>query len=163
MAPGHVGLMGVLLVTGLVAQEAQPWWAALPRPIYETLDRIEVASDWFEVYRVAPGVSAIYEPGYFEEVISYLIEGRDRAELFNSGLGLRPSPARRFEFPERRGALMEFLTKLGGDGTSASCPIAITAPISAACWPGSRCRKPIARPSSGFSPMWGIRIVLIPQ
>src|SRR5208282_971634 len=46
------------------------------------------ADPWFEVYRVAPGVFAIYEPHQFEEVISFLILGEKRAALFDTGLGI---------------------------------------------------------------------------
>lgn len=69
------------------AQDA-PWWKALPRPIYRELERVQVESPWFEVYRVAPGTTALYEPGHWQEAISYLIEGRDRAILFDTGLGI---------------------------------------------------------------------------
>jgi glyoxylase-like metal-dependent hydrolase (beta-lactamase superfamily II) len=64
------------------------WCGALPRPEYKTLHRIDVHSDWFEVYRIRPGVYAIYEPHQFEEVISYLIVGTRRALLFDTGLGV---------------------------------------------------------------------------
>src|SRR5262245_49679531 len=69
------------------AQEA-PWWKALPRPVYRELERVTVRSPWFEVYRVGPGTMALYEPGHWQEAISYLIEGRDRAVLFDTGLGI---------------------------------------------------------------------------
>ena len=46
------------------------------------------ADPWFEVYRIAPGVFAIYEPHQFEEVISFLILGEKRAAMFDTGLGI---------------------------------------------------------------------------
>jgi glyoxylase-like metal-dependent hydrolase (beta-lactamase superfamily II) len=64
------------------------WCQQLPRPEYKTLPRVDVHSDWFEVYRIRPDVFAIYEPHQFEEVISYLILGHDRALLFDTGLGV---------------------------------------------------------------------------
>ncbi len=66
------------------------WWQSLPRESWLRLERIETPTDqdWFEVYRVADGVLAIYEPGQFEEVISYLITGEDEALLFDTGLGI---------------------------------------------------------------------------
>ena len=64
------------------------WCRELPRPEYAKLERVKVASDWFEVYRIRPGVFAIYEPHQFEEVISYLILGSNRALLFDTGLGV---------------------------------------------------------------------------
>ena len=68
--------------------EAARWCDALPRPVYRTLERVAVPDDWFEVYRVADGVFAIYEPFQFQEVISYLILGSKGAVLFDTGLGI---------------------------------------------------------------------------
>ena len=64
------------------------WWEALPREAWSEFELVQSPSDWFEVYVVADGVYAIYEPGQFEEVISYLIVGSDRALLFDTGLGI---------------------------------------------------------------------------
>ena len=64
------------------------WWDKLPRSEWAAYERIEQDQDWFEVYRVADGVFAIYEPGQFEEVISFLITGEERALLFDTGLGI---------------------------------------------------------------------------
>lgn len=63
------------------------WWDALPRPEWEGFERVDDGVGWFEVYRVAEGVLAIYESGQFEEVVSYLILGSERALLFDTGLG----------------------------------------------------------------------------
>ncbi len=64
------------------------WCKKLPRPQYKTFERVPSADPWFEVYKVAPGVFAIYEPHQFEEVISFLILGDKRAVLFDTGLGI---------------------------------------------------------------------------
>jgi glyoxylase-like metal-dependent hydrolase (beta-lactamase superfamily II) len=64
------------------------WCRQLPRPQYEPLERVSSPDPWFEVYRVAPGVFAIYEPHQFEEAISFLILGDKRALLFDTGLGI---------------------------------------------------------------------------
>jgi glyoxylase-like metal-dependent hydrolase (beta-lactamase superfamily II) len=64
------------------------WCSQLPRPQYKNLDRVPSPDPWFEVYRAAPGVFAIYEPHQYEEVISYLILGEKRAVLFDTGLGI---------------------------------------------------------------------------
>ena len=64
------------------------WWDKLPRPEWSAFERIDQDQDWFEVYRVADGIFAIYEPGQFEEVISFLVTGEDRALLFDTGLGI---------------------------------------------------------------------------
>ncbi len=64
------------------------WYDALPRPAWSKFETVEQSQPWFEVYEVAPAVFAIYEPGQFEEVISYLILGSERALLFDTGLGI---------------------------------------------------------------------------
>jgi len=64
------------------------WCKALPRPEYKTLERVLTDEPWFEVYKVAPGVFAIYEPHQSEEVISYLIVGHKQALLFDTGMGI---------------------------------------------------------------------------
>jgi len=64
------------------------WWDALPRAAWAALPRVAQGQDWFEVYEVRPGIFAIYEPGQFEEVVSYLIVGSERALLFDTGLGI---------------------------------------------------------------------------
>jgi glyoxylase-like metal-dependent hydrolase (beta-lactamase superfamily II) len=79
----------LLPLSAPVAQTAIPEWCrALPRPEYKTLERIAVSDRWFEVYKPAPGVFAIYEPHQAEEVISYLIVGEKRALLFDTGMGM---------------------------------------------------------------------------
>jgi len=72
----------------LSAQVTPDWCRALPRPEYKTLERVSVSDSWFEVYKPARGVFAIYEPHQFEEVISYLIVGEKRALLFDTGMGI---------------------------------------------------------------------------
>jgi glyoxylase-like metal-dependent hydrolase (beta-lactamase superfamily II) len=67
----------------------QPEWCkGLPRPAYGKLERVPTSDSWFEVYKIRPGVFAIYEPHQLEEVISYLILGADRALLFDTGMGI---------------------------------------------------------------------------
>lgn len=48
------------------------------------------STPWYHVRAVEPGVFAIIEPYQFEEVISWLIVGSQRALLFDSGLGMAP-------------------------------------------------------------------------
>jgi hypothetical protein len=73
----------------LLAQAPIPdWCRALPRPEYKTLERVSISDPWFEVYKPAQGVFAIYEPHQAEETISYLIVGEQRALLFDTGMGI---------------------------------------------------------------------------
>jgi glyoxylase-like metal-dependent hydrolase (beta-lactamase superfamily II) len=73
----------------LFAQAPVPdWCRALPRPEYKTLERIPVGDPWFEVYKVVPGVFAIYEPHQAEETIGYLIMGDKKGLLFDTGMGI---------------------------------------------------------------------------
>jgi glyoxylase-like metal-dependent hydrolase (beta-lactamase superfamily II) len=87
-------LIALLVFSGLVtptlfAQAETPAWCrALPRPEYKTLQQVPISDPWFEVYKVAPAVFAIYEPHQFEETISYLIVGDHRALLFDTGMGI---------------------------------------------------------------------------
>ena len=71
-------------------QAAPRWCDELPRPSNAALEQVPVASDWFQVYRVADGVYALAEPFQFQEVISYLVLGSRRALLFDTGIGLVP-------------------------------------------------------------------------
>jgi glyoxylase-like metal-dependent hydrolase (beta-lactamase superfamily II) len=52
------------------------------------LQRVLPDEAWFEVYKVAPGVFAIYEPHQAEETIAYLIVGTKQALLFDTGMGI---------------------------------------------------------------------------
>jgi glyoxylase-like metal-dependent hydrolase (beta-lactamase superfamily II) len=69
-------------------QDKDRWWHQLPRAAWAEYRQIEHGQGWFEVYEIRPGVLAIYEPGQFEEVISYLILGSERALLLDTGLGI---------------------------------------------------------------------------
>jgi len=71
-----------------VAAEIPQWCKALPRPEYATLQRVLPNEPWFEVYKIAPQVFAIYEPHQSEETISYLIVGTKQALLFDTGMGI---------------------------------------------------------------------------
>ena len=68
--------------------EDSGWPTALPRPNNSRLDRLESNDPWFEVYEVSAGTFALLEPHHYEEVISYLVLGTDRALLLDSGMGI---------------------------------------------------------------------------
>jgi hypothetical protein len=85
-------LVAVVAGIGSAQRSGEPlrpeWCSQLPRPEYKSLERVLKDESWFEIYRIRPGVFAIYEPKQFEEVISYLILGEKRALLFDTGLGV---------------------------------------------------------------------------
>lgn len=74
-------------VTATVSTESEKW---CDKPLREGLSefkKLDVPSDWFQVYEVDTNVFAIAEPYNFEEVISYLIVGTKKALLFDTGMG----------------------------------------------------------------------------
>ena len=79
-----IALCGLTIPTALAQQQRPEWCRPLPRPEYKTLERVPISDPWFEVYRVATGVFAIYEPHQSEETISYLIAGKTKAVLVDS-------------------------------------------------------------------------------
>jgi len=64
------------------------WWKKLPRAVYIGLEKVQTGEDWYEVYRIANGTYAIYEPYQFDEAISYLVLGEKKAALIDTGTGL---------------------------------------------------------------------------
>ena len=81
-------LLGIALAT--MGSFQQRWWEVLPRAEWAELTRVDIEQpvDWFEVYVAADGALAIYEPGYWEEAIAYLIVGTERALLFDTLTGM---------------------------------------------------------------------------
>ena len=77
-----------LLPNAQMNTQVREWCKPLPRPEYKSLPRVLPDDPWFEIYKVAPGVFAIYEPHQAEEVISYLIVGNKQAVLFDTGMGI---------------------------------------------------------------------------
>ena len=90
----HLTLLALVAATAVACAPAPPtdtsitWCGAVPRSANEAFERVKVASPWFDVYRVAPGVFAIVEANQFQEAISYVITGTRRALMFDTGIGL---------------------------------------------------------------------------
>jgi glyoxylase-like metal-dependent hydrolase (beta-lactamase superfamily II) len=87
----QIAIVGCVALSApfLSAQTKIPEWCrALPRVEYKGLQRVPVSDPWFEVYRPAPAVFAVYEPHQSEETISYLIVGAKQALLFDTGMGI---------------------------------------------------------------------------
>ena len=66
------------------------WCDQIPRAGYADLVQVDVGSDWFEVWEAGEGVFAIYEPKQWQEIISYVVLGSERALLFDTGMGIAP-------------------------------------------------------------------------
>ncbi|MDO4500266.1 MAG: MBL fold metallo-hydrolase [Erysipelotrichaceae bacterium] len=58
------------------------------REQYKEFKPVEQSQPWFKVYDIGKNILAIYEPYHFQEVISYLIKGEDKALLWDTGLGI---------------------------------------------------------------------------
>lgn len=78
---------GFALAGGAV-DAAESWCDQRLRPAYEKLQRVDIEEPWFHVYELEAGVFALYEPYNFQEVISYLVLGSERALLFDTGMGM---------------------------------------------------------------------------
>lgn len=68
--------------------ETRDWWEDLPRAAWAQFEKIDTSQNWFDVYRIREHIYALHEPGQFEEVISFLIIGDEKALLFDTGLGI---------------------------------------------------------------------------
>ena len=60
----------------------------MPRKIYSELQRLESDQLWFEVYKIEPDIYVFYESGQFEEAISYLVVGKGKAAVIDTGCGI---------------------------------------------------------------------------
>lgn len=64
------------------------WCDRQLRPGLKSLREIKTSRPWFKVYDVGHHTYAIAEPYNYEETIAYLILGKDKALLFDTGMGL---------------------------------------------------------------------------
>ncbi len=95
----HVALVALLFATGCQSRMGTPYITegtfaeiceGLPGEENAKLPLSDFSDDWFRVYESSKGVYSIVEPYQFQETISHLILGEDRAVLFDTGLGLLP-------------------------------------------------------------------------
>ncbi|MDG1708319.1 MAG: MBL fold metallo-hydrolase [Emcibacteraceae bacterium] len=64
------------------------WYDALPRESWSQFEKIDVGNSWFEVYKITDNTYAIYEPFQWQEAISYLLIGYDKALLVDTLQGV---------------------------------------------------------------------------
>ena len=81
-------LLAVLLLATSVFAQTGEHCDNLPRPANAALERHPASTDWFEIFAVGDGVYALLEPYQWQEVISYVVVGADRALLIDTGNGI---------------------------------------------------------------------------
>jgi len=64
------------------------WYDVMPRPSWSTYNLIDTKQDWFEVYQLNEDTYAIYEPYQWQEAISYLLVGTEKAMLVDTLQGI---------------------------------------------------------------------------
>jgi glyoxylase-like metal-dependent hydrolase (beta-lactamase superfamily II) len=84
----HAVFLVLLMVSSCSKQSDNSWCNHPLRPEFSRLREVRTNSQWFKVYEAGEGVFAIAEPYNFQEVISYLITGKDQNILFDTGMGM---------------------------------------------------------------------------
>jgi len=64
------------------------WYDGMPRPSWSEYNLIDTNQDWFEVYQLNEKTYAIYEPNQWQEAISYLLIGTEKAMLVDTLQGI---------------------------------------------------------------------------
>lgn len=89
---GFAGFAGFLLAFSapqLNANDEKPAFCSeIPRPGWSAYDKLSISNAWFHIYQIDDGLFAITEPFQWQEVINYLIVGKEKALLFDSGNGM---------------------------------------------------------------------------
>jgi glyoxylase-like metal-dependent hydrolase (beta-lactamase superfamily II) len=90
MASARNIMMGLAGLCSLVNPlRAAPAFCSQPESkAFSHYKKLDVSDGWFEVYELPGHVYAMYEPRQDQQVLCYLIVGRKRALLFDSGLGM---------------------------------------------------------------------------
>lgn len=65
-------------------------WTRPYRQQFDEYEKVDVNSSWFEVLKIDSSIYAICEPYDFQEVISFLIIGEEKALLWDTGMGIQP-------------------------------------------------------------------------
>lgn len=69
------------------------WWDESPLPGWEEkFEKVDVGPEnaYYEVFKVMDNIYAIFEPYNWQQVISYLIIGDEKAMLFDTGMDISP-------------------------------------------------------------------------
>jgi glyoxylase-like metal-dependent hydrolase (beta-lactamase superfamily II) len=58
-----------------------------PESMYERLSNMNSSHGWFDVVEFPNGVTMIAEPGHYEDVKSFVVEGDERVAVLDTGMG----------------------------------------------------------------------------
>jgi len=64
------------------------WYDVMPRASWSNYELVDTGQDWFEVYKITNNTYAIYEPNQWQEAISYLLLGTEKAMLIDTLQGI---------------------------------------------------------------------------
>ena len=64
------------------------WYDVMPRKSWGNYEHVDTKQDWYEVYKLNKNTYAIYEPNQWQEAISYLLIGSERAMLVDTLQGI---------------------------------------------------------------------------
>lgn len=82
----------ILLVSACIhmpkTQSDTHWYDVMPRPSWSQYNLIDTNQNWFEVYQLNENTYAIYEPYQWQEAISYLLIGTEKAMLVDTLQGI---------------------------------------------------------------------------
>jgi glyoxylase-like metal-dependent hydrolase (beta-lactamase superfamily II) len=82
-----LALIIFLFSCSLSAQETH-WYDDKPDPSWARFEKIPAGQDWYETYRIADDTYAILAPYHWQETISYLLIGSEKALLVDTGMGI---------------------------------------------------------------------------
>ncbi len=85
-----LALLFITLLSSCSEQEPEGsnWYDALPRESWSNYELVDTGQNWFEVYKLTDNTYAIYEPNQWQEAISYLLLGNERAMLIDTLQGI---------------------------------------------------------------------------
>lgn len=84
-------LILILFIASCAQQElveSKTWCDETLRPEFSNFKEIKTSRTWFRTFEVGEKVIAIAEPYNYQEIISYLIIGDEKALLFDTGMGM---------------------------------------------------------------------------
>lgn len=64
------------------------WNGTPPQSVWSTFKEVAISDDWFKSYEIAANLFVFHEPRHYEETLMYLLIGRDRAALIDTGCGI---------------------------------------------------------------------------